>query len=537
MAAARAQTEPGRAHRAGADGPRERERRQAFLPALVTLGVPRQAALSGEAPGTTRRRVRRRRGRHVPAGRPNGVGHSARGSARAREAARTEARRERASRRECHRKHPDQRAPGLSFRVRRSRFGARARTGTRPRPPRKTFAISVSSGSSGRSVAPKAFGRSGASGEVSFPNSRRISSWRFSRLAVAADSALDRGSVDVCSVSPRSPSLSSFRSTPAKRKDAEWFRTVVADVLVRPDRSVRAPREPASRFARRAVARPSRAPRRALAKLHHLELLELLLERHGGRAGAPPRALARRAHGFARPVRVVPLGRARRRPALAGGARQRTLLAHTALALAPHARLAEGHARARVAPPRGSPSIRRPRDVSASCDRGALPSLLRPAAVAASAIVAFVGNAAPSASAKRTGPSPAPGAPLPRGAWRGGDGDRSRDSASLPSKSVLSTTLCVSLLPGRTEIFAALRPASAVFASARCLDVCRARRAWGGGVTDRRVARVRRGTARRNAKTRSRGRGGGLLLCENSKNPYHASGASRRARPEDVGWG
>ena len=169
--------------------------------------------------------------------------------------------------------------------------------------------------------------------------------------------------------------------------------------------------------------------------------------------------------------------------------------------------------------------MRRPREVSASCDRGA--ALFPLAASAAFAFSASSANDASSGSSKRTGPRPAPGAPRPRGAARGGDGDRSRDSASLPSKSVLSTTRCVSLFPGRTEIFAALRPASAAFASARCLDVCRARRAWrrgDGGET--------RGsqTRRRREKTRVFCRGWCALPAEKFKNRTRASRGVRGVR-------
>jgi hypothetical protein len=91
----------------------------------------------------------------------------------------------------------------------------------------------------------------------------------------------------------------------------------------------------------------------------------------------------------------------------------------------------------------------------------------------------------------------------------------------------LSTTRCVSLFPGRTEIFAALRPASAAFASARCLDVCRARRAWrrgDGGET--------RGgqTRRRREKTRVFCREWCALPAEKFKNRTRASRGVRGVR-------
>ena len=178
--------------------------------------------------------------------------------------------------------------------------------------------------------------------------------------------------------------------------------------------------------------------------------------------------------------------------------------------------------------------MRRPNEVSASCDRGVA---LFP--LAAFAFSASSANDTSSGSSKRTGPRPAPGAPRVRGAARGGDGDRSRDSASLPSKSVLSTTRCVSLFPGRTEIFAALRPASAAFASARCLDVYRARRAWRrgdggetrGGQTRRRREKTRvfcRGwcAPQRNSKI-GRARAAVFAACATRGRPGMASAARR----------
>ena len=180
--------------------------------------------------------------------------------------------------------------------------------------------------------------------------------------------------------------------------------------------------------------------------------------------------------------------------------------------------------------------MRRPREVSASCDRGGRRLFPRVRAFAAFAFSASSANDASSGSSNRTGPRPAPGAPRPRGAARGGDGDRSRDSASLPSKSVLSTTRCVSLFPGRTDIFAALRPASAAFASARCLDVYRARRAWrrgDGGETRGGQTRRRREKTQKCFLSR--------VVChqarEIQKSDAREPRCSRRARPGDVrGW-
>ena len=402
-------------------------------------------------------------------------------------------------------KHPDQRARGCRFASSIAFWCGRRDDHGNPRPNLRHLRL----GGSGRSSRRKpSVARAPPGG--SFPA-------RADQL-VALQQALGgglggSGSVDVCSVSPRSPSLSS--SLDAVRAE-DVVVVVVLGVLVRPDAAY-APR--ANRRALRAA--PSCGSAALAARSRHI-ILNCSNSSSGATVGAPgasPRR-SRGAHGCpsrsgcsTRARASAPSPRRRRAP--------RAPCAPRSLWRRTRASRKGTRARGCATPGLAQPSATR--RVSASCDRRSPSLFVRGGRGVRDRRVRQERRALGVREAH--GPSPAPGAPLPRGAWRGGDGDRSRDSASLPSKSVLSTTLCVSLLPGRTEIFAALRPASAVFASARCSDVCRARRAWGGGVTDRRVARVRRGTARRNAKTRSRGRGGGLLLCENSKNPYHASGA------------
>mmetsp|Transcript_12659 Transcript_12659/g.54215 ORF Transcript_12659/g.54215 Transcript_12659/m.54215 type:complete len:219 (+) Transcript_12659:818-1474(+) len=120
------------------------------------------------------------------------------------------------------------RVPGLAFALRASRKSpSRASPSGASPSPAKTRAISRSVGSSAFfSSSKKADDRSGGSGEVSFPNSRRISSWRFSRLAVDSGGARERASGVGESpdargeAAPLSPSLSSSCSTPSERNES-----------------------------------------------------------------------------------------------------------------------------------------------------------------------------------------------------------------------------------------------------------------------------------------------------------------------------
>ena len=89
------------------------------------------------------------------------------------------------------------------------------------------------------------------------------------------------------------------------------------------------------------------APRRAFAELLHPELLELLLERHGGRARLGGVWFGKRLD-LARAVGVVPLGRERGHPSSAVRAHHRSLLARAAFARVAFLPLAEGNPRAGV---------------------------------------------------------------------------------------------------------------------------------------------------------------------------------------------
>ena len=540
VAAARAQTEPGRAHRAGADGPRERERRQAFLPALVTLGVPRQAALLGGRRRVRRaRRVRRRRGEKARRSRGARGGHSARSRLGSGSGGRREpkARRERASRRECHRKHPDQdRAPGLSFRVRRSRFGARApRATTETAPPvlrenlrhlrlerveralRRAESLQRSGAVRGgflpelASDQLVALQQEGGGGGLGLGSRKRRRLLRLAALALALLLLLGA----------------------SERKDGRRRRR---------RRRPRPTRPPRTRPAR--TGEPLRAPRRRAtqsalaARSRSFIILNCSNSSSNATVGAP--GAVRRARRAARlcpsRCRVVH----RRRVARSPRRRRelpRTPCAHRARSGA--ARAPRGRARARAGRPPEEARAAAPGESRTAFRHVRQAQLFRRSCVPRRSrrprSSRSSGTPRPRRPRRATMPSPENGAratnPYVRVA-RPGTGRSSTRSTSRTA--VLSTTLCVSLLPGRIPDFAVVRPASGASRPRTCPSRrSRARRAWGRGA-DRRVARV---NEERRPPTRKRGRarGGGLLLLRDGVHRPRERGVRDIAR-EPTWW-
>ena len=200
---------------------------------------------------------------------------------------------------------------------------------------------------------------------------------------------------------------------------------------------------------------PLRAPRsrrlsRARRALASFIILNCSNSSSNATVGAPATRLgARAARAPGRDavlVRVVPdaLGRARVEAVIAlAGVARRTLLAHTAARSRAARRAEPSYMRARA--------VRDPRRLA----QRLLDLARRTRLVRQSVLFRRIASAArrevlrrvrrlprPRRAASAHGAEPSTGgAPLPRGAWRGGDGDGSRDSASLPSKSVLSTIL------------------------------------------------------------------------------------------------